>query len=454
MPITTVTREHMVEARIDELRPHPKNARKHPSKQVKRLARNMEHFGFIIPIVIDECGLIICGHARVEAAKRLGMSGVPAIRIEDLSEAQVHAFMIADNRLAEMAQWDEPLLAENLKFLSDQDLSFDLEVTGFDYGEIEHRITQIEIVDDGVDDASDDAPDVDDVPAVCQLGDVLRMDEHVLICGDATQNETYGQLFGDERASMVFTDAPYNLAARDIGRVCNSEHGDFAMASGEMSPDQFTALLGSVMGLLCRYSVTGSIHFLFMDWRHAREILSAGLEHYDALKNLCVWVKDRPGMGSFYRSQHELVFVFKNGDTPHQNNFELGQFGRTRSNVWHFPGVRRFDSDDGDPDGDEALKLHPTVKPVKLIEEAVLDCSRRGEIVIDPFLGSGSTLIACEKTRRRCYGIEMAPRYVDVAIQRWQQWTGKEAIHLPTGMTYRQLAAERRVADEKEQRHG
>ena len=303
-------------------------------------------------------------------------------------------------------------------------------------------------------DAADDIPDVDEVQAVCQLGDVWQMGEHRLICGDAIQLETYGQLFCDERASMVFTDPPYNLSARDIGRVCSSEHGDFAMASGEMSPDQFTAFLGLVMKLLCRYSVAGSIHYLFMDWRHAHELLSAGLKHYDAFKNLCIWVKDRPGRGSFYRSQHESVFVFKNGDAPNQNNFELGQFGRARSNVWHFPGVRQFDSNDGDPDGDEALKLHPTVKPVKLIEEAILDCSRRGEIVIDPFLGSGSTLIACEKTQRRCFGIELEPRYADVTIQRWQGWTGQEAIHQETRMTYSQLVVERGELNNKESRNG
>ena len=371
------------------------------------------------------------------------MKEIPAIRITNLTEPQVRAFMLADNRLAELAQWDESLLAENLKFLSEYNLNFEWDTIGFDYGEIEYRILQFENTGEEEADKADEIPQVGEIQPICRKGDAWYLGDHRLLCSDATVLGTYEKLFENQQAVMIFSDPPYNLAAREIGQVCKSQHGDFAMAAGEMTSEEFTVFLDTVMMMLCRFSVPGSIHFLFMDWRHASEILKAGLKRYDAFKNLCVWVKDRAGMGSFYRSQHELVFVFKNGKDAHQNNFELGQFGRTRSNVWSYPSVRSMNSEDGDPDSEDALNLHPTVKPVKLIEDAILDCSRRGEVVLDPFLGSGSTLIACEKTYRLCYGIELEQRYADVAIQRWQQWTGKEAIHAETGMTYSQLSAQR-----------
>lgn len=442
--------EHLISIDTETLKPHPQNARKHPAKQLKYLAKSIEQFGFRIPIVVDGSDRIVCGHARVEAAKRIGMEHVPAIRASDLTEAEVRAFMIADNRLAELARWDEPLLAESLKFLDEEDLNFDLESVGFDYGEIEQRIAQLELVSDVTNDSTDDVPDLGLVEPVCREDDLWILGHHRLLCSDATRDDSYERLFGNKVAAMVFSDPPYNVSARNIGRVCEGRHGDFAMAAGELDPKEFAKFLGSVMESLCRFSGPGSIHYLFMDWRHAAEMLSAGLAHYSAFKNLCVWVKDRPGMGTFYRSQHELVFVFKNGDVPHQNNFQLGQFGRSRSNVWCYPSARGMNADDGDPDGSNVLDLHPTVKPVKLIEEAILDCSRRNEIILDPFLGSGSTLIAGEKTKRMCYGIELIPRYVDVAINRWQDWTGQEAIHEQTGDTYTQTAQHR----VKERIHG
>jgi DNA modification methylase len=242
---------------------------------------------------------------------------------------------------------------------------------------------------------------------------------------------------------MVLADPPYNIPARTIGRVCAGSHGNFEMASGEMSSEQFRDFLSTVMKQLCRVSQAGSIHYFFMDWRHAHEILAAGEEQYSELKNVCVWVKDRPGMGAFYRSQHELVFVFKYGDVRHRNHFGLGENGRTRSNVWSYPSIRSLDSADGDPDGDEALYLHPTIKPVRLISDAIIDCSRRGEVVLDPFLGSGSTLIACERTDRLLAGVELSPRYVDVAIARWEKWTGSEAILEQTDHTFADVAGRR-----------
>ena len=427
---------------IDEVKAHPDNPRMHPKKQIRQIARSIEAFGFRVPVLIDEQSRLICGHGRVAACRELGIERIPALRVTDLSEAQVRALMIADNRLSETSHWDDRVLGENLKIFSDLDLDFDLECIGFDYGDIEQRIIGLE-GDDGCEDEADDVPDLDQVPAVSQEGDLWVLGDHRLLCADCTKTGSYEQLMGGQKAAMVFSDPPYNLSARQIGQVCSAEHGDFAMAAGEMTPEAFTGFLGSVMGQLCRVSASGSIHYLFMDWRHAREILDAGSKHYTDLKNLCVWVKDRPGMGSFYRSQHELIFVFKSGDSSHQNNFELGQHGRTRSNVWCYPSARSMTSDGGDPDRDEVLNLHPTIKPVKLIEEAILDCSRRGQIVLDPFMGSGSTLIACEKTQRVCFGMELSPRYVDVAVRRWQAWTGRDAIHQITGQTYARVAEQR-----------
>ncbi|HCT45121.1 MAG: DNA methylase N-4 [Phycisphaerae bacterium] len=441
----TTSQLQIEQIRVSDLKPHPANPRVHPKKQIRQIAESIKAFGFRMPVIIDQNNQLICGHARIEACKLLGQEQVPAVRVTDLDETQIRGLMIADNRLTEISIWDDQLLGEHLKVLSELDLEFDIECIGFDYGEIEQRISQLELsIDQGSPsghERSDELPNELPISPVTKVGDHWTLGEHRILCGDSTDPASYKRILGDAHAAMVFTDPPYNLPARSIGQVCKEDHGDFAMGSGEMSPEEFTAFLGSVMKQLCAFSVHGSIHYLFMDWRHMSEMLAAGNAHYSELKNLCVWVKDRAGMGSFYRSQHELVFVFKHGEAPHRNHFKLGEHGRTRSNIWSYPSVRSLNPAEGDPDGD-ALKLHPTIKPVRLIEDAILDCSRRGEIVLDPFLGSGSTLIACEKTRRHCVGIELSPRYVDVAITRWQLWTGREAVHEATGRTFNQLAEE------------
>lgn len=435
---------HIEHIDITSIKPHSDNPRVHPKKQIRQIAESIKAFGFRMPVLVDHDTRLICGHARVEACKLIGMNRVPALRATDLADAQVRALMIADNRLSEISTWDDQLLGENLKILSDLELDFNIESIGFDYGEIEQRVLALEEVGEAGNDESDDLSNLDEIPPVTRVGDLWLLGEgesaHRILCADCTTEEAYTRLLNDRRAAMVFTDPPYNLSARAIGQVCAGEHGDFEMGSGEMSSEQFTEFLDSVMERLCSFSERGSIHYFFMDWRHAGEMLTAGGVHYTNFKNLCVWVKDRPGMGTFYRSQHELVFVFKHGADRHRNNFGLGEHGRTRSNVWCYPSVRGLDAADGDPDSN-ALKLHPTIKPVRLIEEAILDCSRRDEIVLDPFLGSGSTLIACEKTKRVCAGLEVSPRYVDVAIARWQQWTGHEAIHGATGKTHAELSA-------------
>ncbi len=435
---------------ISNIQPHPENPRTHSKKQIRQIGESIKAFGFRMPVIVDQQTRLVCGHARLEACKLIGMTHVPSVRVTDLSDEQIRALMVADNRLSELSTWDDQLLGEHLKVLSELDLDFDIESIGFDYGEIEQRVLVLDEVDEDEDDGSEEFPDPASIDPVTRPGDLWQLGQHRILCGDSTDSHSYARLLEDQQASMIFTDPPYNLAAKSIGQVCADEHGDFAMGAGEMSAAEFTEFLGSVMERLCSVSKQGSIHYLCMDWRHMTEMLTAGNRHYSELKNVCVWVKDRPGMGTFYRSQHELVFVFKHGDQRHQNHFGLGEHGRTRSNVWSYPSVRGLNSEDGDPERD-ALSLHPTIKPVRMIEDAILDCSRRGEIVLDPFLGSGSTLIACEKAKRVCAGIELSPKYVDVAISRWQQWTGKHAVHAACGSHYNELAESRM---NKEVSHG
>jgi DNA modification methylase len=418
---------------IRDLRSHEHNPRKHSKKQIRQIAESIKTFGFKVPVLVDAGGRLICGHGRVAACKLLGIETVPGIRADDLDEAKIRAYMIADNRLTEISEWDDALLAENFKILSGLDLDFDLEITGFDYGDIENFLTQTD------EDTAEEAPlpTPDSLHPVVGLGDLWLLGDHRIYCGDSLDSASYYHLFAAKtKAAIVFTDPPYNLSAKDIGKTCEASHGDFAMGAGEMTSAEFQEFLESVFSQLKAYSQSGSIHYICMDWRHAPELIAAGTSVYDEWKNLCVWTKNTGGMGTFYRSQHELVFVFKSGTAKHQNHFQLGQHGRYRSNVWNYPSVMHLKEANGDKAGKEALQLHPTIKPVAMIEDALKDCSKRGEIVLDAFLGSGSTLIAAEKTGRSCHGIELSPRYVDVAITRWQEWTGKDAIHAETGLTY------------------
>jgi DNA modification methylase len=281
----------------------------------------------------------------------------------------------------------------------------------------------------------------DDQRAVSRPGDLWQLGPHHIFCGNSLEDHTYQSLMGTNRAAAVFTDAPYNVRinghATGNGKI---KHCEFVMASGEMTDPEFLNFLVRCITLLVQYSCPQSVHYLCMDWAHIETLLAAGREHYTQLLNLCVWVKDNGGMGSFYRSQHELVAVFRNGKKPHRNNVQLGKFGRNRTNVWQYPGVQTLSKQ-----GDEGnlLALHPTVKPIRMVADALLDCTKRGDIVLDAFLGSGTTLMAAERVGRKCYGIEIDPLYVDTAIRRWQTYTGDEAIHTATKKTFAQLVAER-----------
>jgi DNA modification methylase len=420
---------------IDLLKPDPGNARKHSKKQIGQIARSIRTFGFNVPVLVDANLRVIGGHGRLLAARQLGLSDVPTIRLEHLSPEQARAFAIADNRLTEIATWDDRLLGEQLRELSALNLDFSLEVTGFD-------IPDIDLLIEGVAPQSDNA---DEVPspqpgrAVCRPGDLWQLGPHRIYCGSAIEESCYQALMGNDRAVAVFTDPTYNVpiagAASGLGAI---QHRELAMAAGEIDEAAFTEFLAQACGLLARYSRDGSLHYVCMDWCHAGELLAAAKGVYAEQKNLCVWAKDNAGMGSFYRSQHELVFVFKHGRAPHRSNVQRGKHRRNRSNLWSYPGARSLSraSEEGD-----LLALHPTVKPVRLVADALLDSTARGEIVLDGFLGSGTTLIAAERVGRICRGLEIDPLYVDTAIRRWQADTGEAAQHANTGTTFDQISS-------------
>jgi DNA modification methylase len=427
---------------IGSVTPYSNNARVHSKKQVRTIARSLAANGWTNPLLIDDDRVIVAGHGRHAAALELGLTTVPCIMLTGLLPAEIRAYRLADNRIALDSSWDEELLA--LEFEALRIDGIDLELTGFDAAEID---LMIDAERGEHPDPADELIPQDEGPAVTRLGDLWLLGEHQILCGDATKAESYELLMAGDRARMVFTDPPYNVPID--GHVCglgSVKHREFAMASGEMSREEFTTFLRTVMQHLAAHSVDGSIHYHCMDWRHIGEILEAGAAAYDEFKNLCVWAKDNGGMGTFYRSRHELVFVFKAGTSPHTNNFGLGEKGRYRTNVWEYRGVNtrrkgRLDE----------LALHPTVKPVAMVADALRDVSGRGEIVLDPFSGSGTTLIAAQKTGRRARVMELDPIYVDRAVRRWQQFAKDEAVVASTGLSFddtaRLRAAERQAQE-------
>lgn len=420
---------------LEKIQPNPKNPRKHKDRQIKLLCKSIESFGFNIPIAVDSQGMIVAGHARLAAAKKLGLSEVPVIVLDHLTEQQAKAFLLADNRLSELSSWDADLLAVYLQELSVVNLDFDIEATGFTVGEID---LHIDTTGSGNSTPKDDPADRFQVatgPSITQVGDQWRLGAHRVVCANALDPATYAALMNSEKAAQVVTDPPYNVKVDGhIGGKGSIKHREFAMATGEMSEEEFTTFLYTIFLRLVEYTIDGSIHMVYMDWRHLPEILAAGRRAYTSFLNLCVWAKSQAGMGSLYRSQHELALVFKSGKASHRNNVELGRFGRYRTNVWNYPSIHAMrHGEEGD-----LLALHPTVKPVKMIADAIFDCSKRGDLILDPFLGSGTTLLACERVGRVCRAIELDPLYVDTAIRRWQALTGEDAILESTGQTFTQ----------------
>jgi DNA methylase/ParB/Sulfiredoxin domain len=424
---------------LSGIRLDPKNPRAHSPHQVRQIAKSIRTFGFTVPVLLDRDNNVVAGHGRILACQQLGWATVPTISLAHLTPAQAKAYLIADNRLTENSEWDDRLLGEAFQELSLLDLDFDLDITGFELAEIDLRIEGLNEADPEEDDPADQIPVATGL-GVTKPGDVWLLGKHSIICGSAIEPATYDTLLEGDKAVLVFTDPPYNVPVN--GHVSGKgavQHREFAMASGEMTKAEFTTFLRQTCTLLATNSQPGAVNFICMDWRHLGELLAAGEAAYSELLNLCVWVKHNGGMGSLYRSQHELVLVFKNGNTPHCNNVQLGKFGRNRTNVWSFPAINNFGraTDEGN-----LLAMHPTVKPVALVADAILDCSQRGDVVLDAFLGSGSTLIACERSGRICRGIEIDPLYVDTAIRRWQKHTGATAVRASDKRSFDDCAKE------------
>lgn len=426
---------------LENLNPYKGNPKVHDEKQIQQIAKSIERFGFNNPILIDEKSEVIAGHGRLLAARLLKLETVPVVRLIHLSEAEKRAYRIADNKLSEHGQWDTDLL--KLEFSEIEKLALNLEdelnldITGFDFKEID-----VLLADDKPNEKADkklnSVPYVPENEIVSQHGDIWLLGKHKIICGNSLKEETFEKLLGDIRVNMVFADVPFNTKIQ--GHVCGAgqiKHKEFAFASGEMNEAEFISFLKTSMANIAKYSVENSVHYICMDWRHISELLSASRDIYPQMLNMVVWCKKNGGMGSFYRSQHELIFVFQNGKGSHINNVELGKHGRYRTNVWHYAGVNSFGSEQ------KNLKMHPTVKPVELVRDAILDASKRGDIVLDAFLGSGTTLIAAEKAGRVCYGIEYEPLYIDTIIRRYHELTGNWGIHQSSQKSYEQLLQEK-----------
>jgi len=407
------------QVKIADLKPYSRNARTHSPKQVEEIARSIKVFGFTNPVLIDQNNMIIAGHGRVMGAKELGMEEVPTIRIEHLSESEKRAYILADNKLAEKSGWDKEILAIELQELMVIEDDFDITLTGFETPEIDL------ILDIDNEDIESDESIPDNVPQICQKGDLWLLGDHKLYIGDSMFEESYQKLLGNEVVDMVFTDPPYNVKIEGNvamkGVNSRKDFAEFAYASGEMSRKEFMDFLEKALDNVTKYSKDGSIHYICMDWRHMLEVQTVGEKLYSELKNICVWNKGYGGMGSLYRSQHEMVFVFKYGEGEYTNNIELGKHGRNRTNVWNYAGMRK---------GKDGWGLHPTVKPTRLVADAIMDCSKVGDVVLDVFGGSGSTLLACEKTKRQARIIEFDEKYGDVTVYRWEKLSKKKAILL------------------------
>jgi DNA modification methylase len=419
---------------VEHLRPNPHNARTHNRKQRRAIETSIRRLGFNCPILIDKINVIVAGHGRWEVAIKIGLNEVPVIVLDHLNPDEIRAFMLADNQLATLAGWDDEILAIELQHLVE--MNFNLDVTGFEAPEVDFLI-ETQLTGPG-ESRADVIPEVlVNVSPTSRMEDIWILGKHRLMCGSALNYVHLQVLMGEILAVLIFTDPPYNVQVD--GHVCGSgaiKHKEFIMASGEMSREEFLAFLTTFLANSSRFILDGAIAYVFMDWRSIDVLLEAGKDVFAELLNICIWAKTNAGMGSLYRSQHEMIAVYKHGTAPHRNNIQLGRFGRNRSNLWTYAGVNTFGSKRL-----EELSSHPTVKPVALVSDAIRDASKRGDVVLDPFMGSGTTIVAAEETGRVACGMELDPAYVDVAVKRWQDFTGGEAIHAVTGITFDEMTA-------------
>jgi len=404
---------------LDSLRPLGRETRTHPLRQIRKLQASLEQFGFVLPIIVDADRRVVAGWGLAQAARRIGLAEVPAVTITDLDDPKLRLLRLALNRLGEDADWDLEALRLEFSEIVEIDSGADLAISGFEMGEIDVALGAPSL------DEEDELPEIDgSIPPLTKPGDLWLLGAHRVLCSDALKAESYLELLDGECAQMAFTDPPWNVPiAGHVSGLGAVKHDNFAMASGEMTPSEFAAFLRAALGHAAQHSQDGALHFVCMGWSRIKELLNATADVYSEMKNVCVWTKTNGGMGSLYRSQHELVFVFKKGTAAHINNVELGRFGRNRSNVWEYPGQNVLN---GSPKS--KLALHPTAKPVALVADAIRDCSHRNGLILDPFGGVGATLIAAERTGRRARLLELEPRYVDVTVRRWQNITGGSAV--------------------------
>lgn len=410
---------------IDSLIVNPRNSRTHSRKQTLQIANSIKSFGFVNPILIDCDAMIIAGHGRWMAAKELGLSSVPVIIVDHLTESERRALVIADNKIAQNSGWDSELLALELgeltELLPEIDVDLDISITGFETAEIDLLLDDHEGVSP---DPADQVNLEPDSTVVSRKGDIWSLGKHRIMSGDARSSQSMALLIGDKKAGLVSSDAPYNVPVQGhVGGRGKIQHEEFAFASGEMSRKQYRKFLKNSIKVMADAAMDGALIYLFIDWRHVEDMIAVGGKLGLELKNVCVWAKTTPGQGSFYRSSHELVTVFQKPGAKATNNIQQGKFGRNRSNVWTYAGVNTFATGK-----DDDLSVHPTVKPTNMIVDLIKDASHRGQIVLDSFLGSGTTLLACERTGRVCRGMEYEAKYIDVAIRRWQAVTGKDAV--------------------------
>lgn len=424
----------IVYASIADLRPDPRNPRKHSQRHIRQLAKSIRAFGFNVPVLVDDQNQLVTGHGRLEAAKAAGLTEIPTLSVAHLTSQQRRAYMIADNRMTDLSAWNDQVLGEILVELAEAELDFDIEAIGFSVGEIDLLIAAPADVDEAVDEPPSAGTEVS------RPGDRWELGHHAIFCGSALDEASYVVLLGQEKVDVVIGDPPYNVPiaghVSGLGRVT---HREFDQAVGELSEGEFINWLERAFRLAAKWSRDGSLHYWAMDWRHLYELTVAARAVYAQQVNLCVWGKTNAGMGAFYRSQHELFAVWRKGKVRHRNNVELGRFGRSRTNLWIYPGATGAGrvTDEGN-----LLALHPTVKPLALIADAILDSTKRGDLVLDPFLGSGTALLAAEKVGRRCRAIELDPRYLDTAIRRWQRWTGEQARRTCDGGLFDDLERE------------
>jgi DNA modification methylase len=408
-----------------------RNVRKVETAHVHEVATAIRSFGFCDPVLIDEKNTVLDGVVRIEAAKLLGLPHIPCIRADHLTASERRLLRMAFNRLGEKGSWDLDELKIELEELIVEDAP--IEITGFSMPEID----QIIIGDEPAAVETGPLAPAPDAKPIVQVGDIFAMGEHQIICGDSTDPAVLEALMSyDDKARLILTDEPYNVPV--AGHVTSGGHREFLMASGEMTDAEFRAFNTAWMTASLNHLRDGGLFATFIDWRGYPAVIAAALQLDLVPFNFIVWVKANGGLGSMFRSQHELLPLFKKGNAPHINNVALGKHGRWRSNVWTYPGASSLGSE-----ARQGLQEHPTVKPCSMLEDALLDMTERGDIVLDPFLGSGSTLIACERTGRRCRGVELDPLYVEVILRRYEAVTKLPAILESTGETFAELAIRR-----------